>query len=105
MSYFVTPGKLDHINLAPGIIEEILQNVAVIISTPQCSVPLERGTGLPMRFLDKPMNVAQAMAVAEITEAISEQEPRASIVEITFEIDEASPGKLIPTVEVEIVNE
>lgn len=105
MSYLVTAGKLDHINLAPGEIEEILQNVAVIISTPQCSVSLERGTGLPMRFLDKPMNIAQAMAVAEITEAVSEQEPRASIVEITFEIDEASPGKLIPTVEVEIVNE
>lgn len=105
MSYFVTPGRLDHINLAPGKIEEILQNVAVIISTPQCSVPLERGTGLPMRFIDKPINVAQAMAVAEIIENVSEQEPRVNVVEVTFEVDEDNPGKLIPTVEVEIVDE
>lgn len=105
MSYFVTAGELDRINLAPGKIEEILQNVAVILSTPQCSVPLERGTGMPMRFLDKPMNVAQAMAVAEIMEAISEQEPRVNVVEVTFKTDEANPGKLVPTVEVEIINE
>ena len=44
MAYIVkafTPGKL---NLAPETLEEeVLQNVAIIVSTPKFSVPLDRG--------------------------------------------------------------
>ena len=46
MAYIVkafTPGKL---NLAPETLEEeVLQNVAIIVSTPKFSVPLDRGLG------------------------------------------------------------
>ena len=54
MAYIVkafTPGKL---NLAPETLEEeVLQNVAIIVSTPKFSVPLDRGLGLAQRFIDK----------------------------------------------------
>lgn len=106
MSYLVKAGGLEKINLAPeSLVEEVLQNVAVILSTAQYSVPLARRLGLPMRFLDKPLPVAQAMLVAEVNEAIKEQEPRATVVETKFELDEENPGKLIPIVEVEINGE
>ena len=53
MAYIVkafTPGKL---NLAPETLEEeVLQNVAIIVSTPKFSVPLDRGLGLAQRFID-----------------------------------------------------
>lgn len=40
-------GKL---NLAPETLEEeVLQNVAIIVSTPKFSVPLDRGLGLAQR--------------------------------------------------------
>lgn len=105
MSYFVRAYDIKRINLEPDKVEEILQNIAVILSTPQQSVPLERGLGLSMDFLDKPISVAKAMMVAEINEAIVTQEPRATVVDISFEIDDTVPGKLIPTVEVDIADE
>lgn len=105
MSYFVKAHEIDKINLTPDRVEEILQNIAVILSTPQQAVPLERGFGMPMAFVDKPLPIAQAMMVAEINEAIATQEPRATVVDISFEIDENVPGKLIPTVEVDIIDE
>jgi hypothetical protein len=53
MAYIVkafTPGKL---NLAPETLEEeVLQNVAIIVSTPKFSVPLDRGLGLAQRFIE-----------------------------------------------------
>lgn len=46
MAYTVKAFALEAVNLAPeSTLEEILQNVAVIISTPKFSVPLERGWG------------------------------------------------------------
>ena len=53
MAYTVKAFALEAVNLAPeSTLEEILQNVAVIISTPKFSVPLERGLGLSQRFID-----------------------------------------------------
>ena len=53
MAYIVKAYDLTKINLAPATREEeILQNVAVIISTPKFSVPLDRGLGMAQRFLE-----------------------------------------------------
>lgn len=106
MSYKVNTQSLSKILLGTSdAVASVLQNVAIILKTRQQSVPLYRGFGLPMRFIDKPIPVAKPMLIAEITEAISEYEPRATVLNVTFEIDESVPGRLIPTVEVEINDE
>ena len=96
MAYTVKAYALEKINLAPeDTTEEVLQNVAVILSTPKFSVPLERGLGLAQRFLDKPIPAAQSILISEVLEAIEEN--------VTFELGER-PGTLIPIVEVKIID-
>ena len=89
MAYIVkafTPGKL---NLAPETLEEeVLQNVAIIVSTPKFSVPLDRGLGLAQRFIDKPIQVAQSILISEVLDAVEEYEPRAEVTNVTFEAGE-----------------
>lgn len=104
MAYIVKAYALEKINLAPETtVEEVLQNVSIIISTPKFSVPLDRGLGLSQRFLDKPIQVAQSILISEVMDAIEEYEPRAEIENVTFELGER-PGLLIPVVEVNITD-
>lgn len=103
MSYKVQAFAFGKINLAPKTtIEEVLQNVAVILSTPKFSVPLDRGLGLSQRFLDKPIQAAQPILISEVMDAIEEYEPRAEIENVYFVLGER-PGTMIPVVEVNIV--
>lgn len=105
MAYIVKAYESGKINLAPeSAEEEILQNVAMIVSTPQFSVPLDRGFGLAQRFVDKPIQTAQAILVSEVMDAVEKYEPRVEIVSITFEHEEM-PGSLIPVLEVNIIDE
>lgn len=104
MAYIVKAYALEKINLAPETtVEEVLQNVSVIISTPKFSVPLDRGMGLAQRFLDKPIQVAQSILISEVMDAIEEYEPRAEVENVTFELGDR-PGLLIPVVEVNITD-
>ena len=49
----ITISALQNINMEPQTTEEeIAQNVAVILATPKFSVPLDRGLGMDMNFLD-----------------------------------------------------
>lgn len=106
MRYTVRAKDLGKIKLIESDrIAAILQRIAIIMQTPQRSVPLDRRLGLPMRFVDKPINVAQTIIVAEVGDAMREYVPEATITNITFEIDENVPGKLIPIVEVDIEDE
>ena len=103
MSYKVNPQRTGNIRLnESNVVESVLQNIAILLTTKQLSVPLYRHFGLPMDFLDKPINVAKNLMIAEIYDAIKIYEPRATIVGVTFAIDESQPGKLIPIVEVDI---
>jgi len=103
MNYTVNAQELGKIRLNESDkVASVLQNIAVILSTSLGSVPLYRDFGLPRRFQDKPIPVAKQMMIAEIQEAIVEHEPRATLTGVTFEVDASAPGKLIPTVEVEI---
>lgn len=103
MRYTVPSGSLNAIRLSESDpVASVLQNIAIILSTRQGSVPLYREFGLPMRFLDKPTPVAKPLMVAEIKAAIDEFEPRAEFIRVTFQEDASTPGKLIPAVEVEI---
>lgn len=103
MGYKVSVTSLNAISLnESNVVAAILQNISIILMTRQQSIPLYRGFGLPMRFIDKPMHIAKPMMVAEIREAIAEYEPRATVLDVTFEEDNQDPGRLVPTVEVEI---
>lgn len=106
MVYNVSPKDIGEIRLNESdTVTQVLQNIAIILSTRQQSVPLGRTVGLPMTFLDKPISIAQAIAAVEIRDALLEQEPRATLVGVTFITEDNNPGKLIPTVEVEITDE
>ena len=103
MAYIVkafTPGKL---NLAPETLEEeVLQNVAIIVSTPKFSVPLDRGLGLAQRFIDKPIQVAQSILISEVLDAVEEYEPRAEVTNVTFEAGETPEQALIRELQEEV---
>ena len=103
MNYIVSSKSLGKITLnETDPAASILQNIAIFLKTWQQSVPLYRSFGLSKRFVDKPIPVAMSLLVAEITEALPKFEPRATLKNVTFEADSDHPGKMIPTVEVEI---
>lgn len=105
MSYMVSSQNMDSVTLNEGdTVKSVLQNIAIILKTRQQSVPLYRDFGLPMQFIDKPIPVAKAMLIAEIQDAVAKYEPRATVLNVTFEVDDNVPGKLIPTVEVEVTD-
>lgn len=106
MSYFVSTMDFGSITLNENdTVKSVLQNVKIILMTHQFSVPLYRNFGLPMQFVDRPMAAARPLLIAEINDAISEYEPRATVLNVSLETDMKVPGKLIATVEVEIKDE
>ena len=103
MSYTVKATDLKAISLnESNTAAAVLQNVALILGTRQGSIPFYREFGLPMKFLDKPMNVAKTIMVAEVETYVPMFEPRAKILSVKSYEDKANPGKLIPIVEVGI---
>lgn len=105
MAHIIKAYEPGNITLAPkSTEEEILQNVAMIVSTPQFSVPLDRGFGLAQRFVDKPIQTAQAILVSEVLDAVEKYEPRVEVLSVSFEQGE-QPGSLIPILEVNIIDE
>jgi phage baseplate assembly protein W len=106
MNYIISTKDLGSITLnETDTVKSVLQNIRIILSTRQFSVPLYREFGLPMQFLDKPIPVAKVLLIAEIRDAITEFEPRANVLNVTVEIDENAPCKVHATVEVEIKDE
>ena len=106
MSYAVSKRDLSKVKLNESdTVASTLQNVAVLLSTWQGSVPLYREFGLPTQFIDKPIPVAKPMLHAAIKEAVEAYEPRAEVMAVTFQEDPAVPGRLIPIVEVSIAHE
>ena len=103
MTYKIAPGDLSSITLNESdTARSVIQNIALLLSTRKGTVPLYRDFGLSQSFVDKPMQIAKPLIISEIADAILNYEPRASLVGVTFDIDNSVPGKLIPTVEVEI---
>ncbi len=103
MSYTVSATDLKSIQFnEKNELNAVLQNIAVIISTPIGTIPLYRDFGLDWSFLDKPTPVANVLMVAPVREAVQRWEPRATVLDVSFSEDPAQPGVLIPTVEVDI---
>ncbi|WP_041076926.1 hypothetical protein [Bacillus sp. OxB-1] len=88
------------INFGATGVEEVLQNVAFILSTPLMSCPLDRAFGWIME-IDSPIHIAKARKASQLTEAIHAFEPRAIVQEVIFDGD-GLKGKLIPKVRVSI---
>lgn len=106
MSYKVNAADLTNIRFRENeTVSSVLQNIAVILSTPKGTVPLYREFGLSAVFLDKPTPLAKMMMTAEVREAIERWEPRAQFVSISFKESVTQPGTLWPTVEVEIIGD
>lgn len=101
----VTPTEVS-VNFSPSSeLEEILQNVRTIIGTRKGTVPLDRDFGLDWSFVDKPINVAQALVSAEVAKQVRKYEPRARIISISLVEDLAGAldGKMIPKVTIGVV--
>ena len=95
---------IERLNIDPeNGAEEIIQNCVVILSTPKGSVPGDRRFGTDSRSLDKPLQIARTLIVADVIDAISTFEPRASVKDIRF-IEDNLAGKLTPVITLEIEN-
>lgn len=79
---------------------EVLQNVAMIITSCMYSCPMHRNFALDASVLDKPVNVAKALLRSRVLSAIQQYEPRAQVTKINFNGD--INGVLQPTVKVMI---
>lgn len=104
MLYDVT-GRKHKIDLGATGIDEVLQNVATILTTPKGTVPLRRDWFIDYSLLDKPMPQAQAQLAQQIFAALRKHEPRARIVGPVRFIqsdDAAMDGRMTPAVTVEV---
>lgn len=81
----------------------VLQNIVLLLNTKRGTVPMYRDFGLPMEFVDKPIDVAENIAYVEISDALEEFEPRAKLEDVYFE--KTANGKMSITVEVSIEDE
>lgn len=81
-------------------VRSIVQNIALLLSTKKGTVPMYREFGLPMKFIDKPIDVAETMTVLEVTEALEEFEPRAKLRNIN--LTKSASGRMAIEVEVTI---
>ncbi len=101
MTYQITPGSLGPLQLnETDTVASVLQNVGIILSTREGTVPLYRDFGISPEYMHKPIPAAKALLHAEIKEKVERYEPRVSVVSVSF--DETGTG-LIPTLEVEIL--
>jgi len=99
MSYLVS--LTDAIDFAPAtVVDEILQNVRTIISTPRGTVALHRDFGVDFGAVDAPMAQSQAMLSADLIAAIQRDEPRAVVQSVTW--SRTAAGVLSPTVTISI---
>jgi len=96
------------INLFPSsIVEEILQNVSVLLTTIIGSVPLDRNLGLNATFIDEPTPRAMANLHIFAHQTIQRYEPRVEVTEVDFlpHPDAALDGRLYPRAVVRILDE
>ena len=94
----VLAGSLTDIEIGARGLKAIIQNVRTIITTWRGTVFLDRTFGIDPRIIDRPINLAQAELIMDITQQIEKYEPRVQITSITFEPSDAGNGELTPLV-------
>lgn len=88
MMYTVDMTQPTLINFSPVTVEEeVSQNIRMILATPWGSAPLAREVGLDYTIIDEPAFIAESRLTAEIITAITEQEPRATVADVSFHKD------------------
>ncbi|CAJ1003871.1 GPW/gp25 family protein [Brevibacillus aydinogluensis] len=102
MEYEVTT-KSKGIDFGATGVKEILQNVWMILSSPQFSCPLDRAFAWSAEDVDMPIPVAQARMTARLIDAIRRYEPRVEVVGVTYQPDHLG-GRLNPVVKVRIAD-
>lgn len=100
-----TDRPFEAVMIENDLVTSVLQNLMLLVSTRKGTIPMYREFGLPMEWIDKPIDVAQTLMVQEITEAVEEFEPRCTLLNIEFDTSSALSAKLTAILEVEINEE
>ena len=82
-------------------IEEIMQNIKTLFTTPVGTVPFDRDFGIDFSILDLPVLQAKAKLTIEYIEKVKKYEPRVRVTEVTFEANQE--GTLNPKVVIDLV--
>lgn len=77
-------------------VAELDGQLALLLSTVEGTLPLERKMGLNIDFLDKPPEIAKSLYTAEVTKKVAMFIPSVRVREITWDVAEG--GKLISKV-------
>lgn len=80
--------------------KSVIQNIALLLCTKKGTVPMYREFGIDMEFVDKPIDIAEAIAYKEVTEALERFEPRAKLKNLTFK--SSKEGRMSLAVEVTV---
>ena len=81
--------------------ERIVQNVRNIIRTRMYEVPFMRGMGINPDYIDSATSVVESELISQISEAITEYEDRADVLEAWIDsVDEK--GEYIIAVKIEV---
>jgi len=101
--YDVTTTDLSRVDFGATGVAEILQNVRMIVATPELSCPMDRAFAWNPNMLDAPINIVQAKITARLVAAIRKYEPRVDVVSVTCQADGLS-GVLKPVVKVRVAD-
>lgn len=103
MTYTVDASGLTSLVLnETDTVASVLQNVAIILNTWKGEVPQFRDFGLDPEILHRPVNVAKALLRADIIDTVAKYEPRATVVDVSFNVDSLYPDRLNPVVKLEV---
>ncbi len=81
-------------------ISSVLQNISLLLNTKKGTSPMYRDFGLPMAFVDKPLEIAETIAFVEISDAIEQFESRAKFKDLSLK--KMPDGRIAIIVEVSI---
>lgn len=103
MSYTVKSTEPQAIRLnETDPVKAVLQNIRMLLKTWQGEVPLYRDFGINPEIMHMPVSEAENLLVADVIEKIETYEPRASVLDISFQASEERPDVLGIVVEVEV---
>ena len=89
------------VNIGASGNNEVIRNLNIIYTTLQGTVPFDRNFGIDPDILDEPIDIAKAKLTVEIINQTQKYEERASVNEVSFDIDTEN-GKITPKVVVNI---
>ena len=102
MTYTLDTSEAVNLAIAPESDEDaILQAMYVLLNTTLAEVPCYREYGISKEYISKPITAAKSMLTVAISEAFEAFLPELTITSLEFSVDDDSPDKLYPRIEVE----